>query len=82
MVNQVPRLLIFAFSLSAVVLGAILFHCRSGQASQGSNPVNVSRITVEHLRVVTDKPFDQVTKAFEQQLGKSQRGNVQVAGRG
>ena len=32
--------------------------------------MNVSRITVEHVRVVAEKPFDQVTKAFEQQLGK------------
>jgi uncharacterized protein (DUF302 family) len=32
--------------------------------------VNVTRITVDHVRVVADKPFDQVIKAFEQQLGQ------------
>jgi len=32
--------------------------------------MNLSRITVDHVRVVADKPFDQVTKAFEQQLGQ------------
>ena len=32
--------------------------------------MNVTRITVEHIRVVAEKPFDQVTKAFEQQLGQ------------
>lgn len=32
--------------------------------------MNVTRITVEHVRVVAEKPFDQVTKAFEQQLGQ------------
>ena len=32
--------------------------------------MNVSRITVDHVRVVADKPFDSVTKAFEQQLGQ------------
>ena len=32
--------------------------------------MNVSRITVDHVRVVADKPFDRVTKAFEQQLGQ------------
>lgn len=32
--------------------------------------MNVSRITVEHVRVVADRPFDKVAKAFEQQLGQ------------
>ena len=32
--------------------------------------MNVSRITVEHVHVVAEKPFDQVTRAFERQLGK------------
>jgi uncharacterized protein (DUF302 family) len=30
----------------------------------------MSRFTVDHVRVVTDKPFDVVDKAFEQQLGR------------
>ncbi len=32
--------------------------------------MNVTRITVDHVRVEVDKPFDQVRKAFEQQLGQ------------
>jgi len=32
--------------------------------------MNVTRITVEHVRVVADKPFEQVTKALEKQLGQ------------
>ena len=32
--------------------------------------MNVTRITVDHVRVVADKAFDQVTQAFEQQLGQ------------
>jgi uncharacterized protein (DUF302 family) len=32
--------------------------------------MNVTRITVEHIQVVAEKPIDQVTKAFEQQLGR------------
>jgi uncharacterized protein (DUF302 family) len=59
-----------ACTLSGFVLGGILFHAGSGLASQKGNPMNVSRVTVEHVRVVADKPFEQVTKAFEQQLGK------------
>jgi N-terminal domain of oxidoreductase len=32
--------------------------------------MNVTRITVEHIRVVAEKSFDQVTTAFEQELGQ------------
>jgi uncharacterized protein (DUF302 family) len=63
------KLIVVACTLSGFAFGGILFRDRSGLASQGGNPVNVTRITVEHLHVVADKPFDQVTKAFEQQLG-------------
>src|SRR5580704_17651309 len=63
-------LMIVAFTLSAIVLGGNLFREQSGLAFQGGYPMNVTRITVEHVRVVADKPFDQVTKAFEQQLGQ------------
>jgi uncharacterized protein (DUF302 family) len=58
--------------LSAFVLGSIVFHNLSGLASQGGKPMNVTRIPVDHVRVVADKQFDQVTKAFEQQLGQFQ----------
>jgi uncharacterized protein (DUF302 family) len=69
--NQKRRnLLIVAFTLSALVLGGNFFHDPSGLASQGDKPMNVTRITVDHVRVAADKPFDQVRKAFEQQLGQ------------
>jgi len=64
------NLMIVAFTLSALVLGGNVFHDQSGLASQGGKPMNVTRITVEHIRVVAERPFDQVTKAFEQQLGQ------------
>jgi hypothetical protein len=32
--------------------------------------MNVTRVTIDHVRVVADKPFEKVTKAFEQQLGR------------
>ena len=54
-------LMMVAFTLSALVLGGNVFHDQSGLASQGGNPMNVTRITVEHIRVVAEKPFDQVT---------------------
>ena len=69
--NQQRRnLMIGAFTLPALVLGVNFFHDQSGLASQGGKPMNVTRITVEHVRVQADKPFDKVSKAFEQQLGQ------------
>jgi uncharacterized protein (DUF302 family) len=59
-----------ALTLSAVVVVGIFSHDHSGLASQGARPTNATRITVDHIRVVADKPFDQVTKAVEQQLGR------------
>jgi uncharacterized protein (DUF302 family) len=64
------NLMIVAFTLSGFVLGGIFSHDRSGLASQGGNPMNVTRFTIDHIRVVADKPFDMTTKAFEQQLGQ------------
>jgi uncharacterized protein (DUF302 family) len=69
--NQQRRhLVMVAFTLPALVLGGNFFHDQSGLASQGGRPMNVTRITVDHVRVVAHKPFDQVSKAFEQQLGQ------------
>jgi uncharacterized protein (DUF302 family) len=69
--NQHRRnLMIVAFALSVLVLGGNFFQDQSGLASQGGKPMNVTRITVDHVRVVADKPFDKVTKALEQQLGQ------------
>jgi uncharacterized protein (DUF302 family) len=65
-----PILMMAAVTLPALVLGDNAFHDQSGPASQGGSPMNVTRITVEHIRVVAEKPFDQVAKAFEQQLGQ------------
>jgi uncharacterized protein (DUF302 family) len=64
------NLMIVTFTLSALVLGGSFFHDHSGQASQGGDPMHVTRIAVDHVRVVADKPFDQVVKAFDKQLGQ------------
>jgi uncharacterized protein (DUF302 family) len=62
-------LMMVAFT-SALTLGGIFFHDQSGLASQGGKQMNITRITVDHVRVVADKPFDQVVKSFDQQLGQ------------
>jgi uncharacterized protein (DUF302 family) len=63
-------LLVVPFTLSALVLGGIGFHNQGGLASQGSNPMNVTRITVEHVHIAADVPFEKATKTFEGQLGR------------
>jgi uncharacterized protein (DUF302 family) len=68
MMRAIPMMV--TFMLSALVLGGNFVHDPSGLASQGGKPMKVTRITVDHVQVVTDKPFDQVVKAFEQQLGQ------------
>jgi uncharacterized protein (DUF302 family) len=71
MANQYRRnQMVVALALVALVLGGNLFHDQSGLASQGGKPMTVTRITVDHVRVAADKPFDQVVKAFEQQMGQ------------
>jgi uncharacterized protein (DUF302 family) len=64
------HLTIVAFTLSALVLCGDFFHHQSGLGSQGGKPMDAARITVEHVRVQADKPFDKVIKAFEEQLGQ------------
>jgi uncharacterized protein (DUF302 family) len=52
------------------VLVVGFFQDRTESAVQKGDPMNVSRITVDHVLVVTDKPIDKVAKAFEQEMGK------------
>ncbi len=61
---------IAAFALSTFVLGGNVFHGQPGLASQRDHPMNVTRVAVEHVQVMADKPFDEVMRAFEKQLGR------------
>jgi uncharacterized protein (DUF302 family) len=63
-------LLTVTLMLSAFVLGGIVLYNQPGLTAQGGNPMNVTRITVEHVRVAADKPFDTAIKAFDEQLGQ------------
>jgi uncharacterized protein (DUF302 family) len=60
---------ITVFALLAV-FGGSFFQDRTESAFQKGDSMNLSRITVEHVRVVADRLIDKVTKAFEQQLGQ------------
>jgi uncharacterized protein (DUF302 family) len=56
--------------LSGVALGSVLVYGRIGVQRPGGNPMNDSRFTVDHVRLATDKPFEEVARAFERQLGR------------
>jgi uncharacterized protein (DUF302 family) len=62
-------LLALTVLLSGVVLGGVLVYGRFGVQRPGGNPMNDSRFVVDHVRLETNKPFEEVAKAFERQLG-------------
>lgn len=68
MSQQELKTVIAAFA--GVLLMSSNFPDGRGTASQGDRPTEVSRISVEHVRVVADKSFNKVANAFEQQLGQ------------
>ena len=64
------KLLACAIMLVGIALAGVLVHGSFGVQRPGGNPMNDSRFMVDHVRLATDKPFEEVTKAFEAQLGK------------
>src|SRR5260370_11554788 len=64
------NLLACAIMLAGVVLGSVLAYGRFGAQWSGGNPMTDSTIMVDHVHVATNKTFDEVTKAFEAELGK------------
>jgi uncharacterized protein (DUF302 family) len=56
--------------VSAAVLGGVFVFGSSTTHRQEEKEMNTTRISVDHVRLTTNKPFGVVTKAFEQQLGR------------
>jgi uncharacterized protein (DUF302 family) len=56
--------------VSAAVLGGVFVFGSSATHRQEGKEMNTTRISVDHVHLATDKPFDEVTRAFEQQLGR------------
>ena len=56
--------------LSGFVLGGVLVYGRFGVQRPGGNPMSESRFMVDHVRLESDQPFEDVAKAFERQLGR------------
>src|SRR5262249_14641913 len=61
---------VYTVMLSGVVLGAILLLEQPGVQRPGGNAMKDIRFTVDHVRLGRDKPFEEVARAFERQLGR------------
>ena len=68
--ERLRKLTVAALTIVAVVVGGIVFQLQFGAASEEGKSMNITRVTVEHVCVVADAPFDKVAKAFEEQLGQ------------
>ena len=64
------KLLAWATMLVGIAWAGVLVYGRFGVQRPGGNPMNDTRFIVDHVRLTTDKPFEEVTKAFEAQLGQ------------
>jgi uncharacterized protein (DUF302 family) len=64
------KLLACAIILAGVVLGSAFVYGHLDKQRPGGNPMTDSRFIVDHVRLTTDKPFEEVTRAFEAQLGQ------------
>jgi uncharacterized protein (DUF302 family) len=62
-------LLALAAALSGTALGGVLGYRLSGVRCPKEKAMSSSRFTVDHVRVATDRPFEDVARAFEGQLG-------------
>jgi aryl-alcohol dehydrogenase-like predicted oxidoreductase len=62
--------LVFTALPCGVVLGGVLVYGKLAGPRPGDKPMNDSRFTVDHIRLATDKPFEEVAQAFERQLGR------------
>src|SRR5260370_22873635 len=60
---------VYTVILSGIIPGGILVYGRFVVQRPGGNPMNDSRIVVDHVRLETDKPFEEVAKALGRELG-------------
>jgi uncharacterized protein (DUF302 family) len=68
--------------LSGGVLGGALLFGRVGGQRRGEVEMTDNSITVDHVRRTTDKPLQDVTTAFERQLGRVEPGVYQALAAG
>jgi uncharacterized protein (DUF302 family) len=75
-------LLAYSVVLLGGVLGGALVSGRLGEQRRGEMEMNNNHFTVDHVRRTTDKPFVDVTTAFERQLGRFEPGVYQALAAG
>jgi uncharacterized protein (DUF302 family) len=63
-------LLVGSILLSGIVLGSVLVYGRFGVRHRGGIAMNDSHFVVDHVRLATNKPFEDVANALERQLGR------------
>jgi uncharacterized protein (DUF302 family) len=68
--------------LFGVILGGILVSGRFGVQRSGGNPMNDSRLMVDHVRLASYQRFEAVANAFERQLGRFEPGVYQALAAG
>jgi uncharacterized protein (DUF302 family) len=64
------KLVVGAILLGGTALGGVLVHSRFGSTFPEGNAMNETRFPVTHVRVVTDRPFEEVARGIERQLGR------------
>jgi uncharacterized protein (DUF302 family) len=59
--------MLYCTLFGSVLLGVVVY----GQLRErpGDNPMNKSCFMIDHVRLESDRPFEEVSKAFERQLG-------------
>jgi uncharacterized protein (DUF302 family) len=63
-------ILVCSVVVSAAVLGGVFMFGSFATHRQEGNEMNTTRISVDHVRQTSDKPFEDVTTAFERLLGR------------
>jgi len=69
-IQQRWSVLVCSVVVCAAVLGGVFVFGNSGTHRQEGKEMNTTRISVDHIRLAKDKPFDEVTREFERQLGR------------
>ena len=61
------KILLYSTLFGSVLVAVVVY----GQLEMrpGDNPMNKSRFMIDHVRLESSKPFEEVAKAFERQLG-------------
>jgi uncharacterized protein (DUF302 family) len=69
-IQQRWSVLVCSVVVCAALLGGVFVFGSFGTHRQEGKAMNTTRISVDHVRLATDKPFEDVTETFQRQLGR------------